>query len=156
MASLLRLSHAIFYLVESLSLRMQATGAWLPITCEMERKWLTSLNVIFILYLCIRSYEELHNLYSSPDIIRQVKSRRMRWAGHVARMGEETKVYKVVVGKPEVKRPLGRPRRRFTIGRLNAFRSLTLWSRSSSKCYLRIQSVPQREHNTSPLQRSTG
>jgi hypothetical protein len=42
--------------------------------------------------------EELHNLYSSPDIIRQVKSRRMRWAGHVARMGEETKVYKVLVG----------------------------------------------------------
>jgi hypothetical protein len=45
--------------------------------------------------------EELHNLYSSPDIIRQVKSRRMRWAGHVARMGEERKVYKVLVGKPK-------------------------------------------------------
>jgi hypothetical protein len=56
--------------------------------------------------------EELHNLYSSPDIIRQVKSMRMRWAGYVARMGEERKVYKVVVGKPEGKRPLGRPRRR--------------------------------------------
>jgi hypothetical protein len=56
--------------------------------------------------------EELHNLYSSPDIIRQVKSRRMRWAGHVARMGKEGKVYKVLVGKPEGKRPLGRPRRR--------------------------------------------
>jgi hypothetical protein len=54
--------------------------------------------------------EELHNLYSSPDIIRQVKSRRMGWAGHVARMGEERKVYKVLVGKPEGKRPLGRPR----------------------------------------------
>jgi hypothetical protein len=47
--------------------------------------------------------EELHNLYSSPDIIRQVKSRRMRWAGHVARMGAERKVYKVLVGKPEGK-----------------------------------------------------
>jgi hypothetical protein len=47
--------------------------------------------------------EELHNLYSSPDIIRQGKSRRMRWAGHVARMGEERKVYKVLVGKPEGK-----------------------------------------------------
>jgi hypothetical protein len=57
--------------------------------------------------------EELHNLYSSPDIIKQIKSRRMRWAGHVARMGEETKVYKVLVGKPEGKRPLGRPRRRW-------------------------------------------
>jgi hypothetical protein len=55
--------------------------------------------------------EELHNLYSSPDIIRQVKSRQMRWTGHVARMGEERKVYKVLVGKPEGKRPLGRPRR---------------------------------------------
>jgi hypothetical protein len=56
--------------------------------------------------------EELHNLNSTPDIIRQVKSRRMRWAGHVVRMGEERKVYKVLVGKPEGKRPLGRPRRR--------------------------------------------
>jgi hypothetical protein len=45
--------------------------------------------------------EELHNLYSSPDIIRQIKSRRMRWAGHVARMGEERKVYKALVGKPK-------------------------------------------------------
>jgi hypothetical protein len=57
--------------------------------------------------------EELHNLYSSPDIIRQVKSRRMWWAVHVARMGEERKVYKVLVGKPEGKRLLGRPRRRW-------------------------------------------
>jgi hypothetical protein len=56
--------------------------------------------------------EELHNLYSSPDINRQIKSRCMMWAGHVARMGEERKVYKVLVGKPEGKRPLGRPRRR--------------------------------------------
>jgi hypothetical protein len=56
--------------------------------------------------------EELHILYSPPDIIRQVKSRRMSWAGHMARMGEERKVYKVFVGKPEGKRPLGRPRRR--------------------------------------------
>jgi hypothetical protein len=56
--------------------------------------------------------EELHNLYSSPDIIGQIKSRRMRWAGQVARMGEERKVYRVLVRKPEGKRPLGRPRRR--------------------------------------------
>jgi hypothetical protein len=60
--------------------------------------------------------EELHNLYSSPDIIRQLKSRLMRWAGHVARMGEERKVYKVLVGKIEGKRPLGRPRRRWGDG----------------------------------------
>jgi hypothetical protein len=60
--------------------------------------------------------EELHNLYSSPDIIRQIKSRRMRWAGHVAHMGEERKVYKALVGKPEGKRPLGRPKRRWDEG----------------------------------------
>jgi hypothetical protein len=60
--------------------------------------------------------EELHNLYSSPDIIKQIKSRRMRWAGHVARMGEERKLYKILVGKPEGKRPLGRPRRRWEGG----------------------------------------
>jgi hypothetical protein len=60
--------------------------------------------------------EELHNLYSPPDIIRQVKSRLMRWAGHVARMGEERKVYKVLVGKPEGKIPLGRPRRKWEDG----------------------------------------
>jgi hypothetical protein len=60
--------------------------------------------------------EELHNLYSSSDVIRQVKSRRMRFAGHVARMGEERKVYKVLVGEPEGKRPLGRPRRRWEVG----------------------------------------
>jgi hypothetical protein len=60
--------------------------------------------------------EELHNFYSSPDMIRQVKSRRMRWAGHVARMGEERKLCKVLVGKPEGKKPLGRPRRRWEDG----------------------------------------
>jgi hypothetical protein len=60
--------------------------------------------------------EELHNLYSSPDIIRQGKTRRMRCAGHVARMGEERKVYKVLVGKPEGKRPPGGPRRRWEDG----------------------------------------
>jgi hypothetical protein len=60
--------------------------------------------------------EELHNLYSSPDIIRQVKSRQMRWAGHIARMGEERNVYRVLMGKPEGKRPLGRPRRRWEDG----------------------------------------
>ena len=57
--------------------------------------------------------EELNGLYSSPDIVRVIKSRRMRWAGHVARMGEERGAYRVLVGKPEGKRPLGRPRRRW-------------------------------------------
>ncbi|KAJ4426321.1 hypothetical protein ANN_27135 [Periplaneta americana] len=55
---------------------------------------------------------ELHALYSSPDIIRNIKSRRLRWAGHVARMGEFRNAYRVLVGRPEGKRPLGRPRRR--------------------------------------------
>ena len=57
--------------------------------------------------------EELSDLYSSPNIVRVIKSRRMRWAGHVARMGEERVVYRVLVGKPEGRRPLGRPRRRW-------------------------------------------
>ena len=56
--------------------------------------------------------EELNDLYSSPSIVRVIKWRRMRWAGHVACMGEERGVYKVLVWKPEGKRPLGRPRRR--------------------------------------------
>jgi hypothetical protein len=57
--------------------------------------------------------EELNDVYSLPNIVRVVKSRRMRWAGHVARMGEGRGVYRVLVGKPEGKRPLGRPRRRW-------------------------------------------
>jgi hypothetical protein len=57
--------------------------------------------------------KELHDLYSSPSIIRIIKSRRMRWAGHVARMGEKRNAYRLLVGKPEGKRPLGRPRRRW-------------------------------------------
>ena len=57
--------------------------------------------------------EELRDLYSLPDIVRVVKSRRMRWAGHVARMGEGRGVHRVLVGKPEGKRPLGRPRLRW-------------------------------------------
>jgi hypothetical protein len=57
--------------------------------------------------------EELHILYSSPNIVRVIKSRRTRWAGHVARMGEGRDVYGVLVGRPEGKRPLERPRRRW-------------------------------------------
>jgi len=57
--------------------------------------------------------EELNDLYCSPNIVRVIKLRRMRWAGHVARMGEERGAYMVLVGKPEGKRPLGRSRRRW-------------------------------------------
>ena len=72
--------------------------------------------------------EELNDLYSSPNIVRVIKSRRMRWAGHVARMGEERCVYRVLVGKPEGRRPhwgdlgvdgwiiLGRISRRWNVG----------------------------------------
>jgi hypothetical protein len=56
--------------------------------------------------------EERHDLYSSPSIITIIKSRRMRWSGHVARM-EKRNTYRLLVGKPEGKRPLGRPRRRW-------------------------------------------
>jgi hypothetical protein len=57
--------------------------------------------------------EELHGLYSSPSIIRVIKARRMRWAGYVARMGEVKGAYNILVGRPEGRRPLGRPRRRW-------------------------------------------
>jgi hypothetical protein len=83
--------------------------------------------------------EELHNLYSSPDIIRQVKSRRIRWAGHVSRMGEERKVYKVLVEKPKGKRSLGRPRRRSEDGIRMDLREIGLggvdWIRLSQDRY---------------------
>jgi hypothetical protein len=83
---------------------------------------------------------ELHNLYSSPDIIRQIKSRRMRWAGHVARMGEGRKLYRVLVGKPEGKRLLERPRRRWEDGIIMDLKEIVggVWSGFS---WLRIGTV---------------
>src|SRR5215468_9651221 len=57
--------------------------------------------------------EEPNDLYSSPNIIRVIKSRRMRWTGHVARMGEGRGAYRILVGRSEGRRPLGRPRRRW-------------------------------------------
>jgi hypothetical protein len=57
--------------------------------------------------------EELNDLYSSPTIIRVIKSRRMRWSGHVAHMAEGRGAYRILVGRPEGRRPLGRPRRRW-------------------------------------------
>jgi len=75
-------------------------------------------KAIIILYKVTGEWRRLHNeklndLYSSPNIVRVIKSRRMRWAGHVARMGEERGVYRVLVGKPEGRRPQGRPRPRW-------------------------------------------
>jgi hypothetical protein len=84
--------------------------------------------------------EELHDLYSLPNILRVVKSRGMRWAGHVARMGEDRGVQRVLVGKPVEKRPLGRPRLRWEDNIRWIFRKLeevvgTGWS------WLRIETV---------------
>ena len=72
-------------------------------------KW---LDVICDMLLCICN-EELNDLYSPLNIFRAIKSRRMRWAGHVARRGERRGLYRFLVGKPEVKRPLVRSRRRW-------------------------------------------
>jgi hypothetical protein len=83
---------------------------------------------------------ELHNLYSSSDIIRQIKSRRMRWAGHVARMGEGRNVYRVLVGKPGGKRPLGRPWRRWEDGIKMDLREI-VWGVWSGFTWLRIGTV---------------
>ena len=68
---------------------------------EVAREWIKLHN------------EEINDLYSSPNIVRVIKSRKIRWAGHVACMGEKRGLYRVLVGKPEGKRPLGRPRRRW-------------------------------------------
>ena len=57
--------------------------------------------------------EELHSLYRLPNIVRVIKSRRLRWAGHIARMEEGRSAFKILTGKPTGKRPLGRPRRRW-------------------------------------------
>jgi len=74
--------------------------------------------------------EELNDLYSSPNIVLVIKSRRMSWAGHVARMGEERGVYRVLVGKPEGRRPLGRPRRRWVdnIGWISRRMDVSVWT----------------------------
>jgi hypothetical protein len=80
---------------------------------------------------------ELHSLFSSSDIIRQIKSRRMKWAGHVACMGEGRNVYRVLVGKPEGKRPLERPRRRWEDGIKIELREIG-WGGCSGFTWLRI------------------
>jgi len=72
-----------------------------PRSDEVTREWRRLHN------------KELNDLYSSPNNLRVIKSRRMRWAGHVARMGEEKGLYRVLVGKLEGRRPLGRPRHRW-------------------------------------------
>jgi hypothetical protein len=70
---------------------------------------------LFVIYLITMHVfqKELHNLYSAAGIIRMIKSRKMRWAGHVTRMGENRNAYGILVGKQEGKRPLGRPKHRW-------------------------------------------
>jgi hypothetical protein len=89
---------------------------------EEHRLWLFENSVVRMIFGPQREEDgswrklhndELHDLYSSPNIVRMIKSRRMRWAGHVARMGEGRGAYRVLVGRPEGKRPLERPRRRW-------------------------------------------
>ena len=91
---------------------------------HLLRKLRVSQNMVFRRLFGPRRYEvteewrrlhseELNDLYSSPNIVRVMKWRRMGWVGHVARMGEERGAYRVLVGKPEGKRPVGRPRRRW-------------------------------------------
>jgi hypothetical protein len=83
-----------------------------PAFRPLLRDWL----YIFVggfMTLSLTGLQELHRLYSSPSIIKMIKSRRMRWTGHVARMGEKRNAYRILVGKPEGERPLGRPRRRW-------------------------------------------
>ena len=87
------------------------------INCEFLRKVLTKI-IEAKRDEVTREWRRLHNvelqkLYSSHDILRVIKFRRLRWAGHAARMGEGRGAYRVLVGKPEGKRPLGRPRRRW-------------------------------------------
>ena len=89
--------------------------------CNLKRSCMLHTNIeivvvrkqIILFIVSCGLCEELNDLYSSPNIVRVIKSRRMRWAGHVARMGEERGVYRVLVGKPEGRRPLGRPTRRW-------------------------------------------
>jgi hypothetical protein len=83
---------------------------------------------------------ELHNLYSSPDIIRQIKSRRLNWAGHVVRVGEGRNVYRTLVGKPVGKRPFERPRRRREDGIKMDLREIG-WGVWSGFTWLRVGTI---------------
>jgi hypothetical protein len=99
---------------------------------EMTWKWVKLHN------------EELNDLYSSPNIVRVIKSRGMRWAGHVARMGEGRGVYRVLVGKPEGKRLLRRLRRKWED-------NINLLKTERRPLHLKTQSVPRCKHFSSRL-----
>jgi hypothetical protein len=81
--------------------------------------------------------KELHVLYSSPHIIRVIKSRILRWAGHIARMGERRGAYRTLVGKPEGRRPLERPRRRWE-NNIKVDLQEVRWGAEAGSIWLRI------------------
>ena len=89
---------------------------WIPIVQDRDQWW-TVVNTLINIQVPYMSEKRIFRLVmlfnSSPKIVRVIKLRKMRWTGHVARMGEERGVYRVLVGKPEGKRPLGRPRHRW-------------------------------------------
>jgi hypothetical protein len=87
---------------------------------EKDRSWIKLHN------------NELHSLYSSPNIVGVIKSRRMRWAGHMACMGEGRGVYRVLVGRPKGKRPLGRPRCRWEDNIKLDLREMDQWGKLDS------------------------
>jgi hypothetical protein len=111
------------FLRHFLSLVLYGCETWSLTLREEQRLWVFEKRVLRRIFGPKRDEvtgdwrklhkEELHDLYSSLSIIRIIKSRRMRWVGHVARMGEKGNAYRLLVGKPEGKRPLGRPRRRW-------------------------------------------
>ena len=116
-------SYIVIYRTKILLVVLYGCEAW-SLTLREERKLRVFENMVLRRIFGLRRNEvtgewrrlhneELNDLYSSPITVRLIKSRRMRWPGHVARMGEERGVYRVLVGKPEGKRPLGRPRRRW-------------------------------------------
>jgi hypothetical protein len=90
-----------YFVIDSVR-KLLDTHSYFDLKMEEEGSW-------------IKLHNELRSLYSSPNIVRVIKLRRMRWAGHEARMGEGRGVYKVLVERPEGKRPLGRPWRRWRI-----------------------------------------
>ncbi|KAJ4427536.1 hypothetical protein ANN_25184 [Periplaneta americana] len=85
---------------------------------------------------------ELHALYPSPDIIRNIKSRHLRWAGHVARMGESRNACRVLVGRPEGKRPLGRPRRRWEDNIKMDLREVVVITKDVQNVHLLLEYIP--------------
>ena len=104
----IRASHELDY--DIIAFYLYGCETW-SLTLKEERKLRVFENMVLRRIFGPRRDEVTGD--SSPNIVRMIKSRRMRWVGHVARMGEERGTYRVLVGKPEGKRPLGRPKRRW-------------------------------------------